>query len=55
MTYETIVISITAVLYFTVGISYLLKGNVPWAIVWGAYSAANFGLIWASLTPNKFR
>lgn len=53
MNYESIVVGIAAVLYFTVGVSYLLKGNYPWAIVWVAYSAANFGLIWAALTLNK--
>jgi hypothetical protein len=53
MNYESIVICIAAVLYFSVGVSYFLKGNYPWAIIWVAYSVANFGLVWAALIPNK--
>jgi hypothetical protein len=54
MSYESIVIGISAILYFSVGVSYFLKGNYPWCIVWFAYSVANFALIWTALTPpNK--
>jgi len=33
--------------YIVVGTSYLLKGNLPWAITWLSYGAANVGLILA--------
>lgn len=35
--------------YLSVGVSYLLKGNKPWALVWFSYGTANIGLIWAAI------
>lgn len=53
-TYENIVVMIAAILYILVGLSYLLKGNFPWALVWFAYGVANGGLIWAVvIATNK--
>jgi mannose/fructose/N-acetylgalactosamine-specific phosphotransferase system component IID len=49
MNFETIVVGIVALLYASVGTSYALKGNAPWAIVWFSYSSANFGLIYLAL------
>lgn len=37
------------VLYMIASISYLIKGNHPWALTWFCYAIANLGLIWASL------
>ena len=48
--FETAIIGITAVLYISVGVSYAMKGNYPWCIIWLSYGLANCGLIWASLT-----
>jgi len=48
MTFENIIVAIVMLLYATVGISYALKGNGPWALVWISYAAANLGLIWAA-------
>jgi len=48
MTFENIVISVSALLYLSVGASYMIKGNFPWALVWFAYGIANVGLIIAS-------
>lgn len=45
MNFEHSVISISAILYAMVGISYLFKQQYAWAMVWGCYSMANFGLI----------
>lgn len=53
MSFETIVICIAAMLYASVGVSYLLKGSYAWAIVWFAYSTANVGLVYAALNTNK--
>ena len=50
MNFEQIVISISALLYFSVGVSYLMKRQYAWAMVWFAYSMANLGLI---LTSKK--
>jgi mannose/fructose/N-acetylgalactosamine-specific phosphotransferase system component IID len=52
MNFETIIVGIVAVLYASVGVSYALKGNAPWAIIWLSYSSANIGLIIAALN-NK--
>jgi len=49
MNFETIIVGIAAVLYASVGVSYALKGNIPWSIVWFSYSSANFGLIYLAL------
>jgi hypothetical protein len=47
MNFEQIVIAVSAILYFSVGVSYLLKLQYAWALVWFAYSTANLGLILA--------
>jgi hypothetical protein len=49
MNFETIIVGIVAILYATVGVSYALKGNYHWAIVWASYASANFGLILLAL------
>ena len=36
---------IVATLYTGVAIGYLIKGDIPWAIVWGGYAFSNIGLI----------
>ena len=36
---------IVGLLYSSVAIAYLFKGDVAWAIVWGSYALANVGLI----------
>jgi hypothetical protein len=51
MTFENIVVSVSAVLYLSVGVSYFIKGYPAWGLVWTAYGIANVGLILAS--PNK--
>ena len=33
--------------YLIVGISFVLKGDYPWSLVWFSYSTANLGLILA--------
>ena len=38
---------VVAVLYFVTGVAFLVRRDVPWAIVWMAYSLANVGLILA--------
>jgi hypothetical protein len=48
MNFEQIVISISALLYFSVGVAYLVKSQYAWALVWFAYATANVGLILAS-------
>jgi len=40
---------IVAVLYFTTGVAFLLKRDLPWAIVWGSYAMANVGLVLAEI------
>ena len=40
-----IVPAIVGVLYTSVCLAYLLKGDISWAIVWGSYGLANVGLI----------
>lgn len=45
MNFESIVIFSVFILYATVAISYLLKGEYAWAFVWGGYSLSNIGLI----------
>lgn len=47
MNFEQIVILISALLYFSVSVSYLLKQQYAWALVWFAYTTANIGLILA--------
>lgn len=53
MTLEQVVVSIVTVLYGIVGVSYALKGNLPWALVWISYSMANIGLIWAASSHHR--
>lgn len=45
MTFENIVIGISAFLYFCVAISFALKQNWGWFFIWLCYSGANIGLI----------
>lgn len=33
------------VLYSAVALSYMIKGDLPWALVWASYAMANVGLI----------
>ena len=40
--------AITTVLYGLTSLCYLIKGDHPWALVWGCYALANVGLILAS-------
>lgn len=49
MNYESIVIAVSAVLYFSVSVSYFLKKQYEWSFVWLSYSMANIGLILAAL------
>jgi hypothetical protein len=48
MSFETFTIGISMLLYTMTGISYLIKDNWPWALVWFAYALANIGMIWAA-------
>lgn len=48
MSFEQIVVGIAMVLYAMVGVSYTIKGDMPWALVWFSYATANVGLIWAA-------
>lgn len=48
MNFEQIVISVSALLYFSVGVSYFCRFEWAWALVWFAYAAANVGLILAA-------
>jgi hypothetical protein len=50
MKVEVALPAVVTVLYLVTAIAFLRKGNLPWALTWGAYSMANIGLIWASLT-----
>jgi hypothetical protein len=52
MSFETIMISVVFVIYFSTGVGYAIKGNWPWAIVWVSYAMANVGMIWASLVKK---
>lgn len=36
------------VLYAVVGVSYALRGETAWALVWLSYATANAGLMWAA-------
>ena len=47
MILENIVVGACMFGYLIVGVSFLLKGNLPWALVWFSYGTANVGLIWA--------
>lgn len=48
MSFEQIVVGAAMVLYAMVGVSYAVKGELPWALVWFSYASANIGLIWAA-------
>ena len=50
MNFEDIVVFLAFILYLIVGISYLIKGEYAWSLVWISYSIANLGLI---LAANK--
>ncbi len=41
--------AVVGVLYAAVAIGYLIKGDIPWGIVWGSYALANVGLIMVGL------
>ena len=45
MTFENIVVGISALLYFAVAISFAIKGNWAWFFIWLCYSGSNVGLI----------
>jgi len=46
--YENIVISISALLYFSVAVTYCIKREYSWSFTWLCYSLANIGLILAA-------
>lgn len=48
MTLESFTVGAAFFLYTITGISYALKQDWPWALVWFAYAVANFGLILAA-------
>lgn len=48
MTIENLAIGGGVILYMIAAVSFLIKGNVPWAAVWFCYAMANVGLIWAA-------
>lgn len=45
MNFEHSVICIAAFLYAAVAVSFLLKGQYAWCMIWLCYSLANFGLM----------
>lgn len=45
MNFEQIVILAAGVLYFSAAVSYLLKRDFAWSLIWFAYATANFGLM----------
>ena len=53
MTLEQVFVSVVTVLYGIVGISYAIKGNFPWALVWISYAMANVGLLWAASASTR--
>jgi hypothetical protein len=48
MGFEQSIVAIVMVLYAIVGVSYAIKGDFPWALVWLSYAMANVGLMWAA-------
>lgn len=44
-----IVPALVGVLYSVVALSYIIKGDYPWGLVWGSYALANVGLILVGL------
>lgn len=53
MTLEQAFVAIVTVMYGIVGISYAVKGNLPWSLVWISYASANIGLLWAAYAPHR--
>jgi len=49
MRYEQLIVGIVTLLYFSVGVLYASRGNMPWALVWLSYAMANVGLILAAI------
>jgi hypothetical protein len=45
MNFESYVIAAAFLLYFVVGISFVCKGNWPWALVYMSYAMSNLGLM----------
>lgn len=37
--------SVVSAFYFLTAVCYVIRGDYAWALVWGSYSVANFGLI----------
>jgi len=52
-TYENIVVGICGLAYLSVGVSYFIKGNAPWGMIWACYGTSNIGLIWAAISATK--
>jgi hypothetical protein len=52
MGFEHTIVAIVMVLYAIVGISYAIKGDFPWALVWFSYAMANVGLMWAASSKH---
>ena len=48
MGFELTIVAVVMVLYAIVGVSYAIKGDFPWALVWFSYAMANVGLMWAA-------
>ena len=48
MGFEQTIVAVVMVLYAIVGVSYAIKGDFPWALVWFSYAMANVGLMWAA-------
>ena len=47
MSFEQFIVLTSMLLYTAAGASYAIKGDMPWALVYISYAAANAGLIWA--------
>jgi len=45
MNFESYVIGAAFALYFVVGVSFALKGNWPWTLVYMSYAMSNLGLM----------
>lgn len=45
MTFENIVVGISALLYLSVAVSFAIKGNWAWSLIWLCYTGANIGLM----------
>ena len=42
---------VVTAMYAATAAAHAHAGRWPWALTWGAYAAANVGLIWASMRP----